>query len=252
MNRFYVNKTHLRDNVFHITEAEDIRHLTKALRIGAGESLFITDGEGGSFETNVSGVNKRAVTLKITKVFARQRRQDRKVRVALACAVPRYAYFEEVMDKATQLGADEVIPLVTQRTLVSKEAVDKKLKRYNKIMVAAAKQSGALFLPVLKPATLFQDVINTLPRYKLALMPNLGEQSMTLREALEGFQSGSILVLIGPEGDFTDQEIKIAFEAGCQGVSLGASVLRVDAAAIAVLSFLRLYTEPSINNGHIG
>ncbi|MFH0877073.1 MAG: RsmE family RNA methyltransferase [Candidatus Omnitrophota bacterium] len=235
-----MKKDYFRGEVIQITETEDVRHLTNALRIKPGESFYVTDGEGGAFETSVSGVNKKSVTLKITKVFPRLRRQEKKVRVTIACAVPRYAHFEEIVDKATQLGADELIPLLTQRTLVSKEAFDKKRKRYDRILVAAAKQSGALFLPVLKPATDFQALIKVLPRYDLALIPYLAGASVTLSDALKGFESGSILVLIGPEGDFTGQEIKKALAAGCRGVTLGPSVLRVDTAAIAVLGFLRL------------
>ena len=129
----------------------------------------------------------------------------------------------------------------TERTLINKAAVDKKMGRYTRVIIAAAKQSGALFLPKIHDAIFFKEILTKLNRYDLCLFPNLSKKPLSLKDAASGFTKGSILILIGPEGDFSESEIDAAIKNGCIGVSLGSSVLRVDTAAIGCLSFLRLH-----------
>lgn len=241
MNRFYVEKTHIAKEIITIDDADDVRHLVFALRVQKGEEIFISDGEGASYIATVDQSPKSAVILKIKQVLERQKREDRKMKITVACAIPKFTRFEDIVDKGTQLGADEIIPLLTERTLVKKGSFDKKMGRLKRVMKAAAKQSGVLFLPNLKESVSFTGLMKDICRYELRLLPNLSRKSLSLKDAVSSFKGSKILVLIGPEGDFTPGEIDTALDAGCLGISLGDSVLRVDAAAMAVMSFLRLY-----------
>jgi 16S rRNA (uracil1498-N3)-methyltransferase len=246
MYRFYVEKGQIGKEAIEIQKADDLHHLVRVMRIKEGEEVLITDGEGAGYITEVMQVTKERVSLKIKRVLEKRDRKAQKIKIALACAVPKYAHFEEIVDKATQLGIDEIIPLLTERTFIKKEAFDKKMGRLGRIMRAAAKQSGALFLPHLRGGVYFNDFIKEVSAYDLCLLPNLSKRPLSIKEAVAAFAGGRLLVLIGPEGDFTPDEIRLALEKGCQGVSLGESVLRVDTAAVAVISFLKMFLSPPL------
>ena len=244
MNRFFVEKRNIGKEAIKITDSDDVHHIARVLRLRPGEEVFVSDGEGRGYITEIEKIDKNSVVLKIKDAQKRRQKSESKIIVTLACAIPknaRFARFEDIVDKATQLGVSEIIPLLTERTLMEGCAFDKKRERFKRVIIAAAKQSGALFLPELREATPFKDLISRLGQYELRLLPNLSDRSHTLREVVSGFTGKRILVLIGPEGDFTKHEIEVALRSGCVGVSLGDSVLRVDTAAISVMSFLRLY-----------
>jgi 16S rRNA (uracil1498-N3)-methyltransferase len=241
MNRFYVSKDQIVKERITIHDRQDARHLIGVLHLKKGEELYVSDGEGSAYLCELDEAKRQSVILRIKKRLSRLARDQQKVLVSLACAVPKNTRFEEVVDKGTQLGVDEIIPLFTGRTVVKKEAFDKKRGRFERILLAAAKQSGALFLPHLRDSVVFHDLFKKTLDYHLMLLPNLSSKSKTFKEALQELKGRRLLILIGPEGDFSPEEIKEALKAGCQGVSLGESVLRVDTAAIAALSFVRLY-----------
>ena len=213
------------------------------MRKAAGEDIFISDGEGGRYITTVDQITKGGIVLKIKETLTKQKREERKIKITLACAIPKFTSFEDIVDKGTQLGIDEIIPLLTQRTLIKREVFERKMGQLKRVMTTAARQSGALFLPDLKDPMSFDDLLKVIHQFELCLLPNLSDKAFDLKDAVAPFKKGRLLVMIGPEGDFTRREIDLAFKAGCRGISLGESVLRVDTAAIAVMSFLRLYLE---------
>ncbi len=241
MNRFYVDRSLIGPETIKIVSSDDIPHFVRVLRVKTGEEVFVSDGDGGSYIAVARRLAKTEIVLAIKERLPKKKREDRPVRITLACAVPKYAHFEDIVDKATQLGVDEIIPMFTERTLIRKDIFDKKRQRLERIMIAAAKQSGALFLPRLRQFELFEDLMKDVPRFGLCLLPNLSSRSFALKDAVARLKNGDLLVLIGPEGDFTDDEVRKALQAGCLGITLGESVLRVDTAAIAVMSFLRLH-----------
>ncbi len=243
MNRFLIDKSLIRSGSIEITDREDVHHLAAVLRLKEGESLFVSDGDGGGYVTRAVSVSRRAVVLRVTKALKRKDRSDASLWIALACAVPKNVAFEDIVDKCAQLGVQEIIPLATERTFWDRESVEKKRSRFERVLRRAGKQSGALFLPQLKPTISFKEFLAQSGSYGLRLIPNLAEGTLTLPQALtekKRATDGRILIAIGPEGDFTDKELKAAFGAGFKGVSLGDSVLRVDTAAIASVAFIRL------------
>ncbi len=251
MNRFYLPKSLIGEREINITDTEDLRHLSRAMRIKKQEMLFVSDGEGSAYITQVDKVSRACIVLKIKERVAQIKPEELPVKVVLACSIPKWSRFEDIVDKCTQLGAHEIIPLLTDRTLVSGPVFNKKSLRINRIMQSAAKQSGVLFLPRIRSATAFADMLKEASHYDLCLLPNLSESSLTLKEAIQKLdchgklkdKAQTILVLIGPEGDFTPREINEALRCGFHGVSLGESVLRVDTAAISIMGFIRLYFE---------
>jgi len=241
MNRFFVPKEDCAGPLVRLTDPDDVHHLTRVLRLRPGEEVMISDGDGGSFLTVLEGYDKHSARLKVVKSLARRRRDGQRWRLSLAVAVPKNARFEDVVDKTTQLGVDEIIPLITDRTLVTAAQVSKKAGRYRRVIKASAKQSGVVFLPFLRDPVTFEQLLGLAGGYDMRCLPNLSEATVSLPQALAEIHKGRILVCIGPEGDFSLQEIQAAFAAGFKGVCLGDSVLRVDTAAIAVAAFFRLY-----------
>lgn len=243
MIRYYVNKNSISQDQVVITDPDDVRHLFKILRVKSLDKIDVTDGEGGYYQTHVAVSTKEKIVLKIVKKNKSIKRGDLGVRVTLAAALPKLSRFEDIVDKCTQLGAEEIIPLITSRTLVDVEAYNKKAYRFQRIIATAAKQSGVLFVPKLSEPVEFRDLMDMAGSFDLALVPHLSDNRSELKDAVSGMPKktgAKILVLIGPEGDFTHEEIEAAISHGFKGASLGASVLRVDTAAIAVMSYLRI------------
>ncbi|MBU1727106.1 MAG: RNA methyltransferase, partial [Candidatus Omnitrophica bacterium] len=180
----------------------------------------------------------------ILGVLRKKSRAPAKIRLTIACALPKKAKFDDIVDKLTQLGVDGIIPLNTKRVIVK---IDKKkevvrLERWRKIAMSAAKQSQRASVPVVGHLKSIEEVLKE-GDYDLKLIPHLSGKRRSLKEAIEKASPKNILILIGPEGDFTDEEVALAVKYGCVPVSLGELVLRVDTAAIAVASFVRLLKQ---------
>src|SRR5512135_2274132 len=203
MNRFYVNARDIDRSarVIRITDPRAIHHMSRVLRLRQGEEIFVSDGEGGGYVAAFPAVVEEELVLPIVRIQPRRRREDRRLRLTVACAVPKYAHFEEVIDKGTQLEVDEIVPLITDRTMVTPAAVIKKRGRWERLMLAAAKQSGAIFLPSLRGPVSFEVFLRELGGFELCLLPHLAELTKTLPQVLSGFAGGRLCVMIGPEGD---------------------------------------------------
>ena len=151
---------------------------------------------------------------------------------------------DDIVDKLTQLGVECIIPLETERVIVrlDKQKKIERCERWKKIALSAAKQSQRSSLVVMKPISTLKDVFSAANEFDLKLIPTLEGSRKNLKEILnqECKKIKKIMVLIGPEGDFTLPEIDLAKKAGFLPVSLGTRVLRVDTAAIAVVSFIKL------------
>jgi 16S rRNA (uracil1498-N3)-methyltransferase len=146
--------------------------------------------------------------------------------------------FEWLLEKAVELGATSVQPVITERTIVHLDAVqtEKKLAKWRRHMIESAKQCHTPFVPELKAPLAFAASLKIQADCKL--IPALSEHTRTLKQALPASKPASVAVLIGPEGDFTSEEEAQAFSAGFVPITLGALVLRAETAAIATLAIL--------------
>ena len=168
---------------------------------------------------------------------------SRNVRVILACAIPKKAKFEFIVEKCTELGVDEIIPMCTKRTEFrgDDERVGKKANRYKTVAVNAAKQSKRSTIPTIHPVTKFDEVLSNFPPNTVSFIPCLIPDAKNLIETFKiNTETQNVIFFIGPEGDFTPDEIAKAIKAGCVPVSLGATVLKVDTASICVVALTNL------------
>lgn len=235
MHRFYVAEEIGSDTVSICDE--QFHHLKDVLRLKVNDEVTVFDGGGNECVCLIRALGKKQATLTVKN---KRRAQTRRFKITVACAVPKKAGLDEIIDSLTQLGVDAIIPLETERVIVKLDDSKKeaRLKRWRKIVQSAAQQSQRSSLPVVAPVTSIESVVARSQDFDLKLIPTLSGERKHISEVLAASRPGNILVLIGPEGDFTPQEIEMAKNAGFIPVSLGAPVLRVGTAATAIVGYI--------------
>jgi 16S rRNA (uracil1498-N3)-methyltransferase len=237
--RCYLPPGRLREGRAEISGPE-ARHLTHVLRIRRGDRVLCFDGMGRAAEAAVEAVSRAALSLQLSPV--RQLPPPR-FSISLGIGVPGQGILERIVNQAAQLGAHRVIPIAAERSLIRGARVDleKKRARWQRIVLEAAKQSGNPFLPEILSVTSWRDLIGSFRQYHQVLLASLAGPHEELSALLADPACRNVLLLIGPEGDFSPEEITQAVAAGARRFSLGQPVLRCDtacAAGLSVLSFL--------------
>jgi 16S rRNA (uracil1498-N3)-methyltransferase len=222
----------IEDDRFHLSE-EEARHILKVLRHRAGDEIMVTDGKGNLYSTSIESIDQKNCVLKIRSM---QSFNSTAPELHLAVAPTKNTdRFEWFLEKATEIGIDFITPLLCQRS----ERKTMREDRLQKVMVAAMKQSLKFTLPVLNPPRSFSELIQfsgTTQRFICSM-----DAESTL---IEKYQKGKdCMILIGPEGDFTEEEIQMAVAKGFLTVSLGESRLRTETAAIMACCAISLLNQ---------
>lgn len=242
MNRFLIDKHKMRGGSVVIDDPQQIHHLKNVLRIKSSGQVEVFDGSGNEYIARVIRIGEKEINLEIKRLDTPPSAAG--LNLVVACAIPKNVKMDDIVDKLTQLGVDRIIPLETERGIVRLDSLKKagRLRRWEKISLSAAKQSHNCKLPLIDPVSKFRDVISASRGYDLKLIPTLDGHRQSLAEIFknEGSLAHKVIILIGPEGDFTCAEISLAREAGFLPVSLGRRILRVDTAAVAAAAFIRL------------
>ena len=216
---------------------EEAHHLARVLRVRPGEAVTLFDGQGREADAKVARVAAGEVHLQLgaSRVVPPPERT-----VALGVALPGNVKIDEIIDQATQMGVSRIIPLVTERTVVklSPERWGAKQERLNRIALEAAKQCGVSRVPAIEPLTLWKEILPSFPRFNPVLIAAVEGPHEPLPAILSAAKVGEVLVLIGPEGDFTPEELQGARRAGARPFSLGPTVLRCETAVVAALSLV--------------
>jgi 16S rRNA (uracil1498-N3)-methyltransferase len=220
-----------------ITDKEQLHHLTVVCRARHGDSISLFDRQGNAYYGSIRLITKTELRVHIE---SRQTITPSRIHLTIACAIPKASGMDEVIDQLTQLSVDTILPMMTDRVVAKPYEPEKKLERWQKIALSSAEQSQRNTLPDIPAVLGLAEVIERSRGHDLKLIPTLEGDTKPLSEAIHNFSFGQIIILIGPEGDFTAQEVKMALEAGFISVSLGKNVLRVDTAAAAVAAFIKL------------
>lgn len=206
---------------------EESRHAIKSLRLKVGDAIKIGDGNGNLFHCNIRALGKDQLTVNVTETIVAEM-PNRKLIVAIP-PTKNISRFEWFLEKATEMGIGEIVPMLTKRT----ERPRLKMDRAHRIVHAAGKQSLQPFLPVLNELTPFEEVCKLEAQHKFMAHCEDGLERVSLTKALkETGDSGDVLMLIGPEGDFTTDEISEAKAAGFKAVELGPHRLRTETAGV--------------------
>lgn len=244
MHHFFVLPQAVEGDKVTIT-GPDVNHIRNALRMRQGESLLISDGEGNDYHCRISLIESGLVE---AQVIERRESRELPVRLYLFQGLPKSDKMELIIQKAVELGAYEIIPVITKNAVVKLDAKKErsKLERWQAISESAAKQSGRSKIPKVEKVMLLKEALEMASGLDRILIPYENQSGMdTMRKALEetGEDTRSIAVFIGPEGGFDESEILLAKEKGAVPVSLGRRILRTETAGLAILSLFMMKAE---------
>ncbi len=241
MHRFYCPQADFTSQKILITDKDELHHLRDVLRLKPNAAVVLFDGKGGEASgTLLTVASKRAEIL----ISSTRQLQKKRPSLILACALPKRTKFEWIIEKATELGVDEILPMKTARTEIDLKGgrSEKKIVRYQTVAINAAKQSQRSMIPKIHPVTQFASAIDQLTQTTQVIIPSLLGNRKNILHAFQELKSPEgISFLIGPEGDFTPQEYAHAAEKGCIPVTLGETTLKVETAAICALSCANLF-----------
>lgn len=213
--------------------ADEARHLREVLRLKPGAEVSVFDGEGKEFRARVAQARRDSAELEL-QTEIEPARPESALRITLAVALLKGEKFDLVVQKATELGVVKIVPLITRHAdikLRDESDAHKRVARWQRIALEAAKQSGRALVPEI---TLPEQLASVLrPSNSRFLFSERGGQGLTQIETDE------ITAIIGSEGGWSDEELDEARAAGAQIVTLGGRILRAETAAITVAALLQ-------------
>lgn len=217
-------------------DEEETRHCVGVLRKKEGDIIHITNGKGELFVSRIVEIQKRNCLAEIIETNTKEKLPYYlHLAVAPTKSIDRFEWFVE---KAVEVGIHEITPLFCEHS----ERKSIKQDRLNKIALSAMKQSGNIYLPKINEMSTFESFMNSQASLNYKYIAYCGDSNkVDLHQAFH--QENAILVLIGPEGDFSEEEVSIASKNGFQPISLGNSRLRTETAALAVCFALSLRNQ---------
>ena len=216
---------------------DDAHHLAYSLRAKRGDKITAADAAGNSALIELTDFDKDTITARRISDI-RQVKAERKI--ILADCLPKQNRFETIIEKATELGVCKIEPIISERTIVRPVREESKLERWRRIAKEAAEQCARDTIPEISNLRGLDDwlkEISPLAEDTLLLFCWECERDTTVREVLSEWD-GNIIVLIGPEGGFSEREADKIKSAGGKSVTLGERVLKTDTAAISVLAMI--------------
>jgi 16S rRNA (uracil1498-N3)-methyltransferase len=267
IHRFYIPAKEWNPDALILRESE-AHHARDVLRLKQSDKLVVFNGAGHEITAEIVDLARDEIRLR--KLHEAQT-PPLKCRITLGQAIPKGKNMDLIVQKAVEIGASEIAPLISERTIVdlAPDEAESKRAKWQQVAIEAAKQCGQNWLPRVRAPRKLKDFFADHPRYDLQLIGSLQSDAKHLKQVLTEFRSedrqrsrrepsdvdgpareGSIagrqsnqspltiLMLIGPEGDFTPAELALAKSNGCRPITLGPIILRVETAAIYCLSVI--------------
>lgn len=245
MYQFFVEPAQIDGHVITIT-GTDVNHIKNVLRMKPGEEIAVSNGvDNREYRCAIERLEEERIVCRL--LFVKEDGLELPARIFLFQGLPKADKMEFIIQKAVELGAFEIIPVATKRTVVkldAKKAVSK-LTRWNAIAQAAAKQSKRRIIPAVAECMSFKEAVEYARGMDMKLIPyELSEGMETTKRLIESLRPGwDVAVFIGPEGGFTEEEIALAQEAGILPITLGKRILRTETAGLTVLSWMMYQLE---------
>jgi 16S rRNA (uracil1498-N3)-methyltransferase len=216
-------------------DKDESRHCIKVLRLHKGSIIQITDGNGNIAEAVIVNDSVQHCTAEIHHREKKERERDYRLCIAIA-PTKNHDRFEWFVEKATEIGVDEIVPLICEHS----ERKTVKYERLKNIAIAALKQSQHIFLPQIGEPVMFGDFIES-KKSEQKFICTLELSKGHLKNLYKPYSD--VIVLIGPEGDFTKEEVNSAAKNGFTAVSLGSSRLRTETAGIVACSIINFASQ---------
>jgi 16S rRNA (uracil1498-N3)-methyltransferase len=241
MHRFYISPDNW--NLDHLAlDENETHHALDVLRLKTGDRVVVFNGRGAEATAEISETTKKSILL---RRLHHAKSQPLVCEITLGQAIPKGKNMDFIIQKATELGAAAIAPLLSERTVIQVEDDDaaKKQSKWQAVAIEAAKQCGQNWLPTIHTPQAPKDFFSAGERFDLMLIASLQSDAVSLKQLLAEFGEGGkrprkVLILVGPEGDFTPAEIALAKSHGCRPITLGPIVLRTETAAMYCMSVL--------------
>ena len=234
MPRFYVDFALSPDSVVELPD-NVVRHLN-VLRVKNTEEIVLFNGNGKSYPALPEVLEKRRASVRILREEATD--NESPLNITLVQAVSAAERMDFTLQKSVELGVAEIRPVISERCVVrlSGERAEKRVTRWQEIVVSACEQSGRNIVPKVLPLTTYAQALQQLPQEttKLLMSLNRAQKLSDVRP-----QSGKVVFMVGPEGGWTEKEEQQAFDAGFQSVTLGKRVLRTETASLAAIAAMQ-------------
>lgn len=234
MTRFFVSSEEMKGD-FLVLTGENADH-AKVLRLKCGENVLVCDGNGSECVCAVSDVSPGQISLVVQK--RQQSQSEPAVKASIYMAFPKADKLEHVIQKATELGACEIVAFPSARCVSrpDEKSLKKKQERWQKIAASAAEQSGRGAVPQIVVLGSYQAALDRAGKCDLSILFYENERATTLKMALEEATFQSVSLLTGPEGGLELREVEMAKEAGFHICTLGSRILRCETAPLCALS----------------
>lgn len=234
MPRFYVDFALSPDSVVELPD-NVVRHLN-VLRVKNTEEIVLFNGNGKAYPALPEVLEKRRASVRILREEVTD--NESPLNITLVQAVSAAERMDFTLQKSVELGVAEIRPVISERCVVrlSGERAEKRVARWQEIVVSACEQSGRNIVPKVLPLTTYAQALQQLPQEttKLLMSLNRAQKLSDVRP-----QSGKVVFMVGPEGGWTEKEEQQAFDAGFQSVTLGKRVLRTETASLAAIATMQ-------------
>lgn len=240
ISTFYIKQSQIIEDKIEII-GDDVNHIKNVLRYKLNDELEVCDDLGARYYTKISEFLPDKILLEV--IGKSEKNTELPVKIDLFQGLPKSDKMDLIVQKTTELGISSVIPVITDRVVVKIEKGNerKKVERWNKIALEAAKQSGRQVIPTVENVMNLEKIIEKLSKYDIVIVPFECEKDSTLKNILKNVRNKveNIAVVIGPEGGFSDRDIEILEKCpNVEKISLGKRILRTETAGLATLAML--------------